>query len=222
MASQALFAGDGRWSKQYADDWMPGGSRLLTAGRCYREYPGDEAEPRVIHAYFRCDNISSTPSGHSARVSTGSSPLAIRSRSFSYHLMMSGCPGMLGPWRLTGGANLPSASDMSPRIASHRRDGIPISILHGSICSGLRHPAWHQGKYSARQSASPMPREIEGLAPSPILPVSQAVKAGQMAEPRAPAATGAAVKQIGWHRLCCLLTLTAGFTSPVSVGRCIS
>jgi len=142
----------GRWSKQYLGDVEAG--RVAAMDRLVewlpRNAPADDAEARITHGDFRCDNMIFHPTEPRIlavldwELSTLGHPLA----DFSYHLMMYRMP----PALFTGLAgvdlaalNIPSEADYVAAYCRRTgRDGIPhldfyiafnmfrlAAILHG-------------------------------------------------------------------------------------------
>ncbi|MGQ0659995.1 phosphotransferase [Sphingosinicella sp.] len=179
----------GRWSKQYLEDVEAG--RVAAMDRLVawlpENIPADEAQSRVIHGDFRCDNMIF----HAERpevlavldweLSTLGHPLA----DFSYHLMMYRLPhGMssgLGGLDLAT-LNIPSEADYVAAYCRRTgREGLPdldfymafnlfrlAAILHGIKGRYVR------GNASSAHAAA----MIEGLEPLAELAWAQAVKAG--------------------------------------------
>jgi aminoglycoside phosphotransferase (APT) family kinase protein len=122
----------GRWSKQYLADEEAG--RVAAMDRLVewlpRNAPADDAEARIIHGDFRCDNMIFHPTEPRIlavldwELSTLGHPLA----DFSYHLMMYRMP----PALFTGlagvdlrGLNIPSEAEyVSAYCRRTGRDGI--------------------------------------------------------------------------------------------------
>jgi aminoglycoside phosphotransferase (APT) family kinase protein len=175
----------GRWSKQYREDVEAG--RIAAMDRLAEwlpdNIPPDEAQARVIHGDFRCDNM--VFDAHAPRVlavldwelSTLGHPLA----DFSYHLMMYRMPDALAGLDLPA-LNIPSEPDYVAAYCRRTgRDGIPdmdfymafnlfrlAGIVHGIKGRMVRGTA-------ASAHAAEMAQRLEPLAE---LAWAQAVKAG--------------------------------------------
>jgi len=178
-----------RWSKQYGEDVEAG--RVAAMDRLVdwlpHNIPPDEAEPRIIHGDFRCDNMifhATQPRVLAVldwELSTLGHPLA----DFSYHLMMYRMPSGI----TTGLAGLDLAALNIPGEADYvaaycrrtGRDGIPdldfymafnlfrlAGIVHGIKGRVVRGTA--SSAHAATMAAS--------LEPLADLAWAQALKAG--------------------------------------------
>jgi aminoglycoside phosphotransferase (APT) family kinase protein len=178
-----------RWSKQYEGDVEAG--RVAAMDRLVdwlpANLPPDEAQPRVIHGDFRCDNMIFHPTQPRVlavldwELSTLGHPLA----DFSYHMMMYRMPAGITTG-LVGldlpALNIPSEADyVAAYCARTGRDGIPdldfyvafnlfrlAGIVHGIKGRVARGTA-------ASAHAASMAASLEPLAD---LAWEQAVKAG--------------------------------------------
>jgi aminoglycoside phosphotransferase (APT) family kinase protein len=175
-----------RWSQQYAGDAEAG--RVPAMDRLVewlpRSIPPDEAQARVIHGDFRCDNMIFHPSEPKVlavldwELSTLGHPLA----DFSYHLMMYRMPDALGTADLAA-LNLPCEDDYVAAYCRRTgRDGIAdldfymafnlfrlAGIVHGIKGRIVRGTA-------ASAHAADMAKRLEPLAD---LAWEQAQKAGR-------------------------------------------
>jgi aminoglycoside phosphotransferase (APT) family kinase protein len=117
-----------RWSQQYQADAEAG--RVAAMDRLVEWLPGnipaDEAQARIIHGDFRCDNMVFHPTEPRVlavldwELSTLGHPLA----DFSYHLMMYRMPDALGGVDLAA-LNIPSEADYVAAYCRRTgRDGI--------------------------------------------------------------------------------------------------
>jgi aminoglycoside phosphotransferase (APT) family kinase protein len=179
----------GRWSKQYVEDVDAG--RIAAMDRLVawlpENIPADEAEPRVIHGDFRCDNMIFHPERPEVmavldwELSTLGHPLA----DFSYHLMMYRLPhGMssgLGGLDLAA-LNIPSEADYVAAYCQRTgRNGIPNLDFYMAFnlfrLAGILHGI--KGRYvRGNASSAHAAAMIEGLEPLAELAWAQAVKAG--------------------------------------------
>jgi aminoglycoside phosphotransferase (APT) family kinase protein len=178
-----------RWSKQYEGDVEAGrvGAMDRLVDWLPANLPPDEAQPRVIHGDFRCDNMIFHPAEPRVlavldwELSTLGHPLA----DFSYHMMMYRMPAGITTG-LVGldlpALNIPSEADyVAAYCARTGRDGIPdldfyvafnlfrlAGIVHGIKGRVARGTA-------ASAHAAGMAASLEPLAD---LAWEQAVKAG--------------------------------------------
>ncbi len=178
----------GRWSRQYQEDVEAG--PVAAMDRLVRwlpeNIPADEAEPRVIHGDFRCDNMIFH--GHRPEVlavldwelSTLGHPLA----DFSYHLMMYRLPHGMSSG-LAGldlaALNIPSEAEYVAAYCQRTgRDGIPDLDFYmafnlfrlSAILHGIKGRLARGNASSAHAAAM-----VEGLEPLANLAWEQALKA---------------------------------------------
>jgi len=174
-----------RWSKQYREDVEAG--RVAAMDRLAEWLPGnippDEAQARVIHGDFRCDNMVFHP--HEPRVlavldwelSTLGHPLA----DFSYHLMMYRMPDALAGRDLPG-LNIPSEDEYVAAYCRRTgRGGIPDMDFYMAFnlfrLAGIVHGI--KGRLVRGTAASAHAAEMAArLEPLAELAWAQAVKAG--------------------------------------------
>ena len=174
-----------RWSKQYREDVEAG--RVAAMDRLADWLPGnippDEAQARVIHGDFRCDNM--VFDAHEPRVlavldwelSTLGHPLA----DFSYHLMMYRMPDALAGRDLPG-LNIPSEDEYVAAYCRRTgRGGIPDMDFYMAFnlfrLAGILHGI--KGRIVRGTAASDHAAEmVQRLEPLAELAWAQAVKAG--------------------------------------------
>jgi aminoglycoside phosphotransferase (APT) family kinase protein len=179
----------GRWSKQYQGDVaagrVPGMDRL--ADWLPANIPADEAQPRVIHGDFRCDNMVFHPIEPRVlavldwELSTLGHPLA----DFSYHLMMYRMPAGMSAG-LDGldlaALNIPSEAEYVAAYCRRTgREGIADLDFYmafnlfrlAGIVHGIKGRLVRGTAASAHAAAM-----VETLEPLAELAWAQAVKAG--------------------------------------------
>jgi aminoglycoside phosphotransferase (APT) family kinase protein len=175
----------GRWSKQYQTDVEAG--RVAAMDRLVTwlpaNLPPDEAQPRVIHGDFRCDNMvfhATEPRVLAVldwELSTLGHPLA----DFSYHLMMYRMPDALAGRDLAA-LNIPSEADYVAAYCRRTgRDGIADLDFYMAFnlfrLAGIVHGI--KGRLVRGTAASAHAAEMaERLEPLAELAWAQALKAG--------------------------------------------
>jgi aminoglycoside phosphotransferase (APT) family kinase protein len=174
-----------RWSQQYSNDVEAG--RVASMDRLVdwlpQNIPPDEAQARVIHGDFRCDNMIFHPTEPRVlavldwELSTLGHPLA----DFSYHLMMYRMPDALGGTDLAA-LNLPGEDDYVAAYCRRTgRDGIPHLDFYMAFnlfrLAGIVHGI--KGRLARGTAASAHAAEMaKRLEPLADLAWAQALKAG--------------------------------------------